>query len=123
MVKSQRVQHGGGQIMHASTILNRFESKLVGCAENGSAFNSAAGQPHAKAPMIVVSAISGFPIACQLNRQSAAEFTAQSTSVSSNMPRCFKSVSKAAIGSFRFRTIHFLCAVALLAVAIAAFGL
>ena len=54
MIKTKAMQHRGVQIMHTRWVFDRFESYVVRSTVRGTALDTAASQPHAETPVIVI---------------------------------------------------------------------
>ena len=107
VVDAEQVQHGRVQVVDVHRLLDRLEAEVVGRAVDRSALDAAAGQPHREAERIVVAAVLR---SCRRRRRLRItgvrpNSEPQTTSVSLNRPRCFRSLITAANGwseSFAF---------------------
>ena len=79
-------------IGHIMTILDRGKAQFVGRPVNDSSLDAAAGHPHRESVGMVVAAVG--PLVPGVRPNSVAH----TTSVSSSIPRCLRSLIKAAIG-------------------------
>ncbi len=94
MVDPEQVQDGGVQVVHVDLVARQSAMPmLVRFAVDDSAFDAAAGQPDGETVAMMSAAV--LALACTGVRPNS---VAQTMSVSSSMPRCFRSLIRAAIG-------------------------
>ncbi len=94
VIDAQQVQDRGVQVVDAHAVDDGLEAEFVGLAVVDAALDSAAGQPGGEGVRIVVAA--GAPLSATIG--SRPNSPPQTTSVESSSPRCFRSVSRPAIG-------------------------
>src|SRR5262249_40225631 len=56
-VQSALLQHRGMNVRHVVPVLGSVEAKLIGCAMDGPAFDSAAGQPDRESERVMIATI------------------------------------------------------------------
>ena len=74
MVKPERMQHGGMEIMHAGAVSLGAKAEFVSRAVHCSAFYSTTSHPDSEAIVIVVTPQFRFSTTLQFNTRSAAKF-------------------------------------------------
>src|SRR5262245_9858223 len=51
------MEEGGVEVVDVDSVLDGLEAELVGGAVDGARFDTAAGEPHGEAPVVVVAAV------------------------------------------------------------------
>ena len=100
VVEAQEMQNRGVQIVYVHAILDHVEAELIGIAQRQAGLDAAAGQPHREGVGMMVAAVVPPPWTIGVRPNSPPQIT----SVSSSMPRCFKSLTSAA-QACRYRRI------------------
>ena len=91
-IEAEELEDRGVDVGNIMTILDGVETQLVGGTVDDAPLDSAAGQPHGEAVVMVVAAVG--PLAHGVRPNSVA----QTTIVSSSSPRRLRSINSPAIG-------------------------
>jgi hypothetical protein len=74
VIEAEQVQEGGMEVVDVDRFFDGAVAELIGGAISHAAFDSAAGEPDGKAPVIVISTAAGFAVD-HLNAGGATKFT------------------------------------------------
>ena len=99
VVQAEQVQDRGVQVVDVDRVFHRRPADLVGLAVDLAALDAAAGHQHAERIRMMVAARSRSRVPPRFSPSGVRPNSlAHTTSVSSNSPRCFRSLISAAIG-------------------------
>jgi hypothetical protein len=96
MIDAQQMQNRGVQIIAIGHAFNGFVTEIIASPVRNAGFNSGTGKPRDEGSTVVIATVAALSKRCSPNS------VEQTTSVSSIMPRCLRSVSRPRSGDQRW---------------------